>query len=117
MTQQGQAMTGPITFETASFVAAVVVAAFLIWWRIEGRVKEAKAEATLKADAAGAKADLVSAQLAEHKLHVAETYISKDGHDKSTAQVMSAIAAVRSEISGTNSRLDKLFDQRRGDPG
>ena len=110
-------MTGPITWDAAWLVAGVVAASFVIWWRIEGRVKEAKAEATMKADSAGAKADLVSAQLAEHKLHVAETYISKQGHRESTDQVMGAIAAVRSEISGTNSRLDKLFVQRRGDSG
>lgn len=107
----------PITTEMVSIIAAVVVAAFVIWWRIEGRVKEAKADATTKADAAGVKADIVAAQLSEHKLHVAETYISKQGHRESTEQVMGAIAAVRSEISGTNSRLDKLFDQRRRDEG
>lgn len=110
-------MTGTVTWEFVGALFAAISIAFAIWWRIEGRVKEAKAEATTKADAAGMKADLVAAQLSEHKLHVAETYISKQGHRESTDQVMSAIAAVRSEISGTNSRLDKLFDQRRSDPG
>lgn len=72
-----------VTWEVLSaFVAAVVavvIAAFVVWWRIEGKVKEAKDSAYFKCDATAAKAEQTARQLAAHKVHVAEPYVSKAG--------------------------------------
>lgn len=110
-------MTGSVEWETLLWVigttVSVTAAAFVIWWRIEGRVNSAKNEATFKADAAGAKADLVSAQLAEHKLHVAETYVSKAGLRETMQPVLDSINSVGERVDKLNTRLDHLVDNPR----
>lgn len=93
-------------------IAAIVVACFAIWWRIEGKIAASKQSAYLKCDAASAKADLTATQLAEYKTHVAETYVSKAGHRESTEQIMGAINSVKSAVEGTNQRIDRMFDDR-----
>lgn len=85
-------------------------ALWAIWWRIEGRVKEAKTEATLKAESAAALATTARQELADHKLHVAETYVSKAGHRESTEQIMAALNNVKTAVDGTNQRIDRLFE-------
>lgn len=49
--------------------------------------------------------------LAAHKLHVAETYVSKQGHRESTDLLMGAITEVKAALDGTNQRLDRVFEQ------
>jgi hypothetical protein len=48
--------------------------------------------------------------LAAHKLHVAETYVSKQGHREATEQIMDAIGAVKTSIDGTNQRIDRILE-------
>lgn len=95
-------------------IGSAVAIAFAVWWRIEGRVKEAKAEASLKADAAGAKADLVGVQLAEYKLHVSETFATKQsmtaGFEAVTKSINDVGNRVENRIDGMNERLDRVIE-------
>lgn len=50
--------------------------------------------------------------LAAHKLHVAETYVTKAGMSEQTAQIMKAIDGVGMKIDRTNERLDGLMQSR-----
>lgn len=83
-----------------------------IWWRIEGRVEKAKTEASGMASAANALATLTRQELADHKLHTAETYVTKAGMQEQTAQIMRAIEGVGNRIDGLGERLDRLYEAR-----
>lgn len=110
-------MVGTVTWEVLAGLAAILFGAFAIWWRIEGRIKEARQDAGKQADAASSQAIHTASQLAEYKTHVAETYVSKEGHKQSTDQIMTAIVSVKTAVEGTNQRIDRLFDgppARRG---
>jgi vacuolar-type H+-ATPase subunit H len=50
-----------------------------VWRRVENKVDKAKNEAMDIANSAVLKADLLSAQLQDHSLHVAQEYISRSG--------------------------------------
>jgi hypothetical protein len=79
-------------------LVTIVGVCFGIWRFFRSEVKEVdrKAEANAK-------------ELAEYKTHVAETYISKQGHRESTEQIMGAINAVRSSVDGLNTRIDNWY--------
>ncbi|WP_187967831.1 hypothetical protein [Aquibium microcysteis] len=101
-----------MTITAESVVFFLTIMGFLsgIWWRIEGLVKEAKREATLKADAAGTKADLVSAQLAEYKTHVAETYVSKAGLREFRDEMSAGFKDIKTSIGAMNERMDRVIE-------
>lgn len=90
-----------ITTELVGFVLAVMGAVSGIWWRIEGKIKGVED-----------KADKATADLAAHKLHVAEAYATKAGLSEQTAQIMKAIDTVGVKIDRTNERLDNLMSAR-----
>jgi hypothetical protein len=58
------------------------------------------------------KLDGVDKDLSDHKLHVAEHYVSKQGHRESTEMLLSAITEVKSAIDGTNQRIDRMFEAK-----
>lgn len=82
-----------------------------VWWRIEGRVDRAKAEAVLKATEAATEAASVRADLAAHKLHCSEVFATKQGMQEQTSQLLRAIEGVSHRIEGMNERLDRAFEQ------
>lgn len=94
----------------------IVGGALGLWWRIEGRIKAAETAATLKAEAAFAAAQMLADKLAEHRLHSAETFVTKVGHRESTDQIMTAIGEVKASMNGmaTNltTRLDRMFENQ-----
>ena len=94
------------TIGLALFVIAVLGAAFTAFWRIQSLIKDVRTEAAAKADAASVLASMSQAQLAEHRLHVAETYVTKAGMSEQTDRIMKAIGDITHEIRETNKRLD-----------
>lgn len=84
-----------------------------IWWRIDkvtgDRITAVKSDATTQSNAALAVATMAREELAEHKLHVAEKYVSIEAHSKTNQQVMEAIASVKTSVDGTNQRIDQWF--------
>lgn len=103
-------MTGAITWELVTMIGAAVAIAFAVWWRVESRVKEAKTEATVKAESAGLKADLIGTQLAEYKTHVAETYVTKQGMRELRDEVSAGFKDIKDSITGMNERLDRVIE-------
>lgn len=94
-------MTGAEIMAVVGFgilVAGVVSGAF---WRMWGLIKEA-----------GGKGETAQRELLDHKLHVAETYVTKAGMSEQTAQIMKAIDGVGSKIDRTNERLDGFLQPR-----
>lgn len=109
-------MTGAELMAVVGFIVMLFGFLFGLWRYIEGRINSSRGEVTVKADAATALAALARQELADHRLHVAETYISKAGHRESTEQVMEAIGAVKTAIDGTNLRIDRMWESH-GKPG
>lgn len=104
----------PGDFNTnVAFLIIVIGAVAGIWWRIEGAISKAKGEALTQAQAAAALATLAQSQLAEHKLHVAETYVTKAGLRESTEQVIAAVHAVKADVHGLNERIDRIIENHQ----
>jgi uncharacterized protein YpmB len=103
-------MTGTELMAVIGFFVMLMGAISGVWWRIEGRVDRAKAEAVQKAAEAATEAASVRADLAAHKLHTAETYVTKAGMQEQTGQIMRAIEGVGNRLDGLNERLDRLYE-------
>ena len=99
-----------ITSELVGFFLAMMSAAWVVWWKVSGLVEKGRAEAISAAILAQAKADILQSSLHEHKLHVAETYVSKSGMREQTEQIMTAIKDVGSHLNTINERLDRFVE-------
>jgi hypothetical protein len=81
---------GPLEmFYLLAFVAAGVGGIYWRWGAVIGKVRD---------------------DLAGHKLHVAERYVTKAGMQEQTSQIMRAIEGVGSRIDGVHERLDRAFE-------
>lgn len=83
-----------ITVDTVYFILAILAAAGGIYWRW------------------GAVISKIRDELAAHKLHVAETYVTKAGMQEQTTQIMKAIEGVGNRIDGLHERLDRAFESK-----
>ena len=90
-----------ITTELVAFFILVFGAVSGIWWRVEGKVKGAED-----------KAEKVGAELAAHRIHTAEVYVTKAGLSEQTSQIMNALDSVGAKIDRTNERLDNLMQPK-----
>jgi predicted nucleic acid-binding Zn-ribbon protein len=90
-----------ITTELVAFFILVFGAVSGIWWRVEGKVKGAED-----------KAEKVGAELAAHRIHTAEVYVTKAGLSEQTSQIMKALDSVGAKIDRTNERLDNLMQPK-----
>lgn len=105
-------MSGQELMAVISFGIVLIGALATVWFRVEGKISEAKKEASGVAAAANALATLTRQELSEHKLHVAETYATKQGMQEQTGQIMRAIESVGHRIDGMNERLDRAFENQ-----
>lgn len=76
-----------------------------IWWRIESKVDAAKKDNAVAASAAQATANMAREELAAYKAEVAQSYITKSGHQDATRQILEA-------INRLSDRLDRVVEQR-----
>ena len=83
-----------------------------IWWKIDGAIQRAKSDALQAAQLAAMKADVLASSLAEHRLHVAEVYVSKQGLREQTEQIMAAIKGVSDTLAHVTERLDRVIEGR-----
>ena len=83
-----------------------------IWWRIEGKVEKAKTEVSTVASAAAAQAALARQELAEHRLHVAEVYVSKQGLREARDEIMEAIHGVKTAVDHMTVRVDRIVENQ-----
>ena len=84
------------------FLILLASAAAAIWFRIESRVKDASD-----------KAGKVAEDLAAHRLHVAETYITKEGMRETMRPMMDAISAVKAAVDHMTARVDRIVENQR----
>jgi len=105
-------MTGAEIMAVVGFFIALATFAFGIWKYVDSKLGAVRTDATTAASSAAAVAHLAREEVAAHRLHVAETYITKAGMREATEQIMDAISAVKSSIDGTNQRIDRLYEQK-----
>lgn len=98
-------MTGAITWEQVLFFFGLLGTVFGVWWRIEGKTKEA-----------AAKGEKAVEDLAAYKLHAAETFATKAGMQEQTTQIMRAIESVGNRIDGVHERLDRMYEHSAAVP-
>jgi len=72
-----------------------------VWWRVEAKIVSAHNEASA-----------ALAQLAAHRLHVAEMYVTKAGMTEQTAQIMGAIHGIGVDIRQLNERIDRMIERK-----
>ncbi|TCN22160.1 hypothetical protein EV184_12585 [Sinorhizobium americanum] len=72
-----------------------------VWCWIESKVKVAED-----------KADKAASDLALHKLHTAEYYVSKQGLRETTEQLMAAIGAVKGSVDNMTLRVDRIVENQ-----
>ena len=99
-------MTGTELMAVIGFFLMLMGTIAGVWRRVENKVDRAKKEAMDIANSASLKVDLVSAQLQEHRIHVAQEYISKSGQREMMDGVMEAIAAVVRSVDGVDRILE-----------
>lgn len=87
-------MTGAEIMYAVGFFVGVFGAIFGVWKYVDGKI--------------GAVRD----ELAAHRLHVAESYVTKAGMQEQTAQIMRAIEGVGNRIDAFGERLDRVFESR-----
>ena len=98
-------MTGTELMAVIGFAVMVFGAFFALWRYVESKISTAKD-----------KADQVERDLAAHRLHTAETYITKAGMHEATQSIMIAIHAVKEAVDNMTARVDRIVDgqpQRR----
>lgn len=80
---------------------AIFAALSGVFWKMYDLIKEA-----------GEKGDKAQRDLAAHKLHVAETYITKQGMRETTEQIMDAISGVKAAVDGLTLRVDRVVENQ-----
>ncbi len=80
-----------LTWEAVAAFLVVLTFVSGVWWRVEGMIRKNTDD------------------LAAHKLHTAETYVTKVGLTEQTNQLIKAIDAVSAKIDYTNGRLDSMM--------
>ncbi|MFK4259115.1 hypothetical protein [Agrobacterium tumefaciens] len=105
-------MTGPEIMAVAAFFITVFGFLFGLWKYVDAKISAAKMEASGAASAASAMACLAREELAAHRLHVAETYVSKSGLREQTEQIMGAIGAVKDAVDKMTLRVDRIVENQ-----
>jgi hypothetical protein len=105
-------MTGADIMAVVGFF--IVVAGFLfgLWKYIDAKLTAVRAEASQKADAAAALANMARAELSAYQTKVAETYVTKQGMHEQTEHLLRAIESIGTRIDSLTSRIDNLIKPR-----
>ncbi|GAC1040841.1 hypothetical protein [Rhizobium sp. No.120] len=105
-------MTSEDIIKWVMFFLAVSGAGWGVWWKIDGKVEKVKTEATEKIDKLNADLQESKEELADHKLHTAETYITKQGLRETTEQIMGAINGVKTAVENMTLRVDRIVENQ-----
>lgn len=105
-----------LTVELVGFVLFICAAAAGAWFRVESSLRAVKAELESRMVPIGMRAELTSAQLSEHKLHVAQTYVSREGLREQMEPLFAAVKDVGGQVRHMNERLDRVIDGSTAPP-
>ncbi len=104
-------MTGAEVIPFAA-VLGIIGMLFGFWKYIDSKLISVRVESTTGVAAAQALAQLARSELAEHRLHVAESYITKAGMREQTEQLMDAIHGVKAAVDSMALRVDRVVENQ-----
>ncbi|MET4687419.1 hypothetical protein [Sinorhizobium fredii] len=87
-------MTGQEIMYAVGFFLGVFGAIFGVWKYVDGKI------------------GVVRDDLAAHKLHIAEHYVSKQGLRETTEQLMAAIGGVKDAVDNMTLRVDRIVENQ-----
>lgn len=93
------------------------IAALTIWKFVQNHIAKEVKVAADQASSASALATMTQSLLAEHKLHVAETYVTKSGLREFRDEVMSGIKELKGSVSKIDERIDQMILAERTGKG
>ena len=110
-------MSGIVTWEVLSwFVVAVTIAVglcFGAFWKIWSLIDQVREELQEKLSDTDKELGDTKKALADHQLHVAQTYVTQKGMQEQTSQIMRGIESLGTRIDGqmaaVTDRLDRLY--------
>ncbi len=109
-------MTYDNLMAVVGFFILVMGSAWGIWWKIDASVKEkvkdARDDAQDQLNDLQDKIEKTSQELTQHKLHSAESYITKQGLRETTEQIMAAIHGVKSAVDNMTTRVDRIVENQ-----
>ena len=94
-------MSGAEIMAAVGFMVMLAGAGWRVWARVEAKVKVAED-----------KADANARDLAAHRLHTAETYITKQGMREATESIMEAISGVKTAVDHMTLRVDRIVENQ-----
>ena len=94
-------MTGAELMYVVGFFITVFGSIFGVWKYLDGKLTANRKDT-----------EKVAHDLAAHRLHVSESYVTKAGMHEQTSQIMKAIEGVGSRIDGLGERLDRLYENQ-----
>ena len=92
-------MSGSEIMAVVGFFVMLMGTVSGIWWRIEGKVGSATA-----------RADKVADDLAAHKLHAAETFVTKSGLREIKEEILGAVGGIRDDVRHLATRIDNMHE-------
>lgn len=113
---RGEAVTGAEIMAVGGFFIVLFGFFFGLWKYVDAKISSAKTEASGAAMAAQALASLAREELAAHRLHVAETYITKAGMRETTEQLLDAIKGVKVAVDHMTVRVDRVVENQAKPP-
>lgn len=97
-------------------LVALFIAALTIWRFVQSHITASHKDAKEHAVSATALASLTQTLLAEHKLHVAETYVTKAGLREFRDEVMGGIKEIKGSVSTIHDRIDAMILHEKAKP-
>ena len=82
-------------FQIVGVLVSIAVVVGGVWWRLQNQITTNLAYA--------------EKELAAYKLHVAESFVTKQGLNEQTDRLMRAIEGLGVKIDRTNERMDQAF--------
>ncbi|MDX1004623.1 hypothetical protein GOE20_27645 [Sinorhizobium medicae] len=87
-------MTGAEIMYAVGFFVGLFGAIFGVWKYVDGKIGRVRDD------------------LALHKLHIAEHYVSKQGLRETTEQIMAAIGGVKDAVDNMTLRVDRIVENQ-----
>jgi hypothetical protein len=103
-------VTGPEIMAVVGFFVMLFGFLFGIWKYVDGKIVKVRDDGQAGIAAVTAVASLAREELAAHRLHVAETYITKAGMRETTEQIMDAISGVKAAVDHMTVRVDRIVE-------
>lgn len=88
-------MTGAITWEQVAGLISIVGAVAAVWWFLQRQITD------------GVRA------LDAHKLHAAETYVTKSGMREIKDEILGAVGGIRDDVRHLATRIDNMHESNR----